>query len=86
MIFLDEPEHSQLPSASHIPIFMWNMVWKDFFNKLFLMFGRDFSKFHYKLVINKIFEDKPQEISQPEGWIGYLHIGQHFFSVCENKK
>ncbi len=86
MIFLDPPEHSQIPSATNIPIFMWNMVWKDFFNKLFLMFGREFSKFHYKLVINKIFEDKPQEMSQHEGWIGYLHIGQHFFSVCENKK
>jgi hypothetical protein len=86
LIFLEQSDPSRHPIASQIPIFMWNMVWKDFFNKLFLVINKDFKKFQYKLVINKIFEDKPQEMSQQENWIGYLHIGDHFYSVCENKK
>jgi hypothetical protein len=86
LIFLENIDVNQMPVASQIPIFMWNLVWKDFFNKIFLVIGKDFKKFHYKMIINKIFEDKPQEINQLEGWMGYLHIGQHFYSVCENRK
>jgi hypothetical protein len=86
LIMVDHIEPSQHPIASQIPIFMWNMVWKDFFNKMFLSIGKDFKRFQYQFIINKTFENKPRDQNLVEDWIGHLHIGQHFFAVCENKK